>query len=92
MIKLIFKTFALIGAVFKSLLSGYLQVLWALLAIVILKNQDIDLLTIPNLEIFNKILSLISLNWMWLVIFISMFYLYCNVRQLFPRAKPEVRV
>jgi len=82
LIEMFFKALALTGAVFKSLLSGYTQVLWALVGILIMKNQDTSLLSIPNIEILNEVLYFISSNWMTITIFISIFYLYCNIREI----------
>ena len=82
LIDMFFKTLALTGAVFKSLLSGYTQVLWALLGIILIKNQDTTILNIPNLEVLNNVLYFISSNWMTITIFISIFYLYCNIKEV----------
>ncbi len=77
---------------FKSLVSGYTQIIWMLLAIIMIKRQDATLLNLPNIEILNNSLNLASKYWLELLITISIFYFIINLKELMSKAEKTSEV
>ena len=69
-------------SVFKSLLSGFVQVVWTIVGISILNNQFGDLI-ISNPEIFNQAIDFVLFNWIPWVLILSLFFLFVNLREIF---------
>ena len=74
----------------KSLLQGFTQIIWTMVAIYIFRNQAEEIL-MSNPEMFEKMLAVIFNGWIGLLVALTIFYMFVNLKDIgFIKNKPSI--
>lgn len=86
----VFKIWALIGAVFKSMFEAFVQIVWGLASVMFLNvlllylhiNQMLDQIPMTVLHQFYLIFEFILEYWGLLFMLLTIFYCYVNLKEI----------